>query len=43
MTPFAKTIILTSAIIVVLGWLVGGGSVESDAAQTGSQYQMIRV
>ncbi|WP_256372778.1 MULTISPECIES: hypothetical protein [Alphaproteobacteria] len=33
MTKFAKYVIFASALIVALGWLAGGGSVEIDAAQ----------
>ncbi len=33
MTTFAKCVIMLSALIVALGWLAGGGSVNVDAAQ----------
>lgn len=32
MTLFAKTVILAAFLIVALGWLAGGGSVDTDAA-----------
>ncbi len=33
MTKFAKYIVLVSALIVALGWLAGGGSVDKNAAK----------
>lgn len=33
MTKFAKYVIALSALIVALGWLAGGGSVETKAAR----------
>ena len=33
MTTFAKSVIIASVLIVALGWLADGGSVDIDAAQ----------
>lgn len=33
MTTFAKSVIIVSVLIVALGWLADGGSVDSDVAQ----------
>ncbi len=33
MTTFAKSVIIVSVLIVALGWLADGGSVDIDAAQ----------
>lgn len=34
MTSFAKSVIIISVLIVALGWLADGGSVDMDAAQS---------
>lgn len=43
MTTFAKSVILLSFLIVVLGWLADGGSVKMDAAQKVEQLSGITV
>ncbi|WP_298381130.1 hypothetical protein [Ruegeria sp.] len=43
MTTFAKSVIVLSFLIVVLGWLADGGSVDMDAAQKVDQLSGITV
>ncbi|EEE38496.1 hypothetical protein RKLH11_2338 [Rhodobacteraceae bacterium KLH11] len=43
MTNFAKSVIIVSVLIVALGWLAGGGSVDIDAAQNVERLTGIQV
>ena len=38
MTTFAKSVIILSLLIVVLGWLADGGSVDTEAAHSSEQF-----
>ncbi len=40
MTRFAITIIVASVLIVALGWLADGGSVDIDAAQSVERFEV---
>lgn len=43
MTTFAKSVIFVSGLIVALGWLADGGSVEIEAAMVVQQFDVNRV
>ncbi len=43
MTTFAKYIVVISVLIVALGWLADGGSVDMDAAQNVERLTGIQV
>lgn len=43
MTTFAKYVIAVSVLIVTLGWLADGGSVDIDAAQNVERFMGIPV
>lgn len=43
MTTFAKSVILVSGLIVAVGWLADGGSVENEAAIVVQQFDGSRV